>query len=60
MSLKDYVVERCKFEPQETVSMFAFAFPCSACKHRNKDQHDAPCITCDHNLASKKEGQSGE
>jgi len=47
MSLRDYLVNRDKFEPEEWGTM---AFPCCACKSVKKLETEEPCRTCDHNI----------
>jgi hypothetical protein len=52
MSLKDYAVNRDKFEADEWGPL---SFPCEACKHWRKAQNVEPCRTCDHNCNAVKE-----
>jgi len=47
MPLIDYVVEHDKFEFDEV----ELCFPCCACKYREGNDYDEPCISCQHNLA---------
>lgn len=47
MSLDKYKVARDKFALDDTASVFCF--PCCACLHRKRSEHDNPCRTCDHN-----------
>jgi hypothetical protein len=54
MSLKDYAVNRDKFEYGLNYSMFGF--PCCVCEHREgKAQNVEPCRTCDHNVNAVKD-----
>jgi hypothetical protein len=52
MSLRDYDVNRDKFEADEWGTM---VFPCFACKHGKKRGWDEPCRTCDHNVNAVKD-----
>jgi hypothetical protein len=52
MSLRDYDVNRDKFEADEWGTM---VFPCCACKHGKKRDTDEPCRTCDHNVNAVKD-----
>jgi len=54
MSLKDYAVNRDKFEYGLNYSMFGF--PCCVCEHREGKAHNvALCRTCDHNVNAVKD-----
>jgi hypothetical protein len=57
MSLKDYAVNRDKFEANERGP---FSFPCEACKHWTKEQNVEPCRTCDHNCNAVKDDQHAD
>jgi hypothetical protein len=49
VSLRDFVVERDRFEPVEGG---ALAFPCCICKHRVRKATEEPCRRCDHNCGA--------
>jgi len=50
MSVKDYVVESDKFEPDETLKM---SFPCSGCKYQYGSDKRPPCSECGHNICAE-------
>lgn len=53
MSLRDYLVERDKFQHGHDYSIYGF--PCCVCEHRQYDAQKEPCRTCDHNANAVKD-----
>ena len=53
MSLKQFIVKRDKFEPDERNSRYTF--PCSACRFVRIDVKEYPCRVCDYNISAMAE-----
>ena len=48
MAINSFTVARDNFALDQNLP--GLAFPCNCCAHRNGNDSDAPCRTCDHNL----------
>ena len=56
MSLKDYSVLRDNFCLHPLgVNNPIFSFPCCVCRNQDREDHEEPCRSCDHNCNSVKD-----